>query len=202
MITFKSISLIIIGFYIFVQLFSIVPRLTGPQTITVYKENYQDTNAYIKGYKIVHSKIEVFDVKVRANDFWDRILLTHEDENLLVDFLKAASGLVFAWYIFKLNYDNLFSKKSFNLFWLGLFLSVMSYVAFDIGAAHTSDFYGDLYLTKGGDKLADYYFERGLKINTILHNYWMYLWVPMILINFYKTFKKHHEGEPELDWFG
>ncbi|MDR3695580.1 hypothetical protein [Mucilaginibacter sp.] len=166
------------------------------QTITVYRRDYNDTNAYITGYKTASPKIEVFDVKVKPNDFWDRMLLTHEDENILTDIVKALAGLAFAWYIFKLEYDNVFSKRSFIVFWLALSLSILTFLALDIGAGHTSSFYHDLSAAKNHDKSNyDYEFERGLKTTTLLHNYWMYLWVPMIIMNFYKTFKLRHEGE-------
>ncbi|BAU52354.1 hypothetical protein [Mucilaginibacter gotjawali] len=201
MVAFKYLSIIIIGFYVFAQLFSIVPQLKGPQTITVYKENNLDTTAYIKGYKTADTKVEVFDVKVTPNSFWDRLLLTHQDENIMVDILKAACGMAFAWYFFKLKYDNVFSKRSLNLFWLALSLCVMIFLALSIGQDHTSDFYCALFLAKGGDELTKYDFQRQLIRNTTQHDLWIYMWVPMIILNFYKAFKLHHEGKSEEEMF-
>ena len=154
-------------------------------------------------FKSASTKIEVFDVKVKPNDFWDRMLLTHEDENILTDIVKALAGLAFAWYIFKLEYDNVFSKRSFYFFWLALFLSVWTFLTLDIGAGHTSSFYEDLSAAKNHDKSNyDYEFERGLKTTAILHNYWLFVWVPMIIMNFYKTFKLRHEGKSDEELFG
>ncbi len=97
------------------------------------------------------------------NGFWDRILLTDDDENILSDVFKIAAALVFALYIYDLSYDGIFSKKSFNLFWLTLFLWVLSYVAFSVGADHTKDFFTDLYMAKGGMDDLKYDFQSSLK---------------------------------------
>ena len=123
----------------------VIPQLKEKQTITVYKRKYDDTNAYIKGYKTANVKVEVFDVNVKPHDCWDRLLLTHEDENILTDIVKVFAGLAFAWYIFKLEYENVFSNRSLNLFWLALFLSIVTVLTLDIGVTHTQYFYRDLF---------------------------------------------------------
>ena len=200
--SFKIFSLIIIGAYIIAQLFSIVMQSRGPRSVTIYKRNYQDTNAYVRGYSVENTKVEVFDIKVKPKGFWDWLLLTQDDDNVLVDLFKAASALLFAWYFYQLNYDNIFSKRSLNLFWAGLFLCVLNYITLGVGADHTRDFFRAISAAKSADR-SDYYdFQSHLRANTITHDYWIYVWVPMILVNFYKAFNRRHEGKPEEGWFG
>jgi len=127
-------------------------------------------------------------------------LLTQDDENVLADLLKIAAALVFARYVFDIDYDTLFSKRSFNLFCNGLLLCIVAHGAVIVGSHHTSDFYRDLYTAKGGDKSAMYDFQPRLRFDSFNHDYWLYMFVPLILLNFYKTFNKFHSGKPEEDW--
>ena len=191
----------IIGVYIIAQAISIIMLLSQPRIITVYREQIDDMNTVIKPYQTENIPLEVFEMKVKPNGFWDELLLMRDDENVLVDIFKMASGLMFAWYFFKLDYDNIFSKRSRNLFFAGLFLCTFNYITFGVGAEHTRDFCSALFAPKKGDT-AGIYFKSQIKSNTITHDYWVYVWVPMILINFYKTFNRHHEGKPEEGWFG
>jgi len=200
--SFKGLCLIIIGIYVIAQVISIIILLSGPRIVTVYRENYREINTVIKPYQTENTPIEVFEMRVKPNGFWDELLLTRDDENVLVDIFKMASGLVFAWYFFKQDYDNIFSNRSRDLFFAGLFLCTFNYITFGVGADHTRDFCSALFAPKKGDDTAEIYFKSQIKSNTITHDYWIYVWVPMILINFYKTFNRHHQGKPEEGWFG
>ena len=164
--SFKFFTFIVIGAYIIAQLYSIAVQSTGTRTITVYKRNYSDSSAYIKGYTVEGAKMEVFDVKVKPASVWDWLLLTQDDENVLVDLFKIAAALVFARYIFEVDYDTLFSKRNFNLFWFGLFLCVMAHAGTIMGSHHTSDFYRDLYTAKGGAEFK-YDFQPRLRFDDV-----------------------------------
>jgi len=202
MTSFKYLTYFVTGLYIFFELVSIIPQLSGPQTITVYKRTYTDSDAYIQGYKREPFSVEIFNIKVKPNGFWDRILLTDENENLLSDVLKVATAILFVFYIYNLRFDNIFSNKSFNIIWVTIFICVLSYMAYDIGADHTKDFFTKLYTSSGGKELTKYDFQRNSRIRIIDHNLWIYgYWIPFVIINLYKTFNKHHNGKPTDNWF-
>jgi hypothetical protein len=200
MTSFKFLTFVFIVVYVCVQLMSIIPQCSGAQTISVYKRNWKDSNTFVKGYKTENGTFEEFDVKVNPSDFWDRILLTHENDNILDAILKIAACFLLALYVYQLNYDNLFSKKSFTLFWLILFLYWLNFFTHSIGSDHTRDFFRNLYLAKGGDDSNQFDFQSGIVPRLIFHNWLFYSIIPLTLIQFYRTFKDHHEGKPEDSW--
>ncbi len=200
MLTFKTFTFLFIGIYIAIQLFSIALQFSGAKIITVYKGNYPDSDAYISGYKTENGSIKKFDVRVKPKDVWDRLLLTHEDDNLLSDLFKIAASVAFAFYIYNLSYDNIFSKKSFNLFWLTLCFCVFNYCAYYWGTSYTRDFYSDLYKAHGGDIYVGHDFQSGPKFGVMIQGGWPYYVIIMILLNFYKVFNRRHEGKPDEDW--
>lgn len=198
MTEFKILTYITIGVYLIFQLISISPQFSGPKTITIYKRIYQDSNAYIKGYVAGGGKFETFNVKVKPNDFWDRLLLTADDDNLLIDFVKIAAGLAFVYYVYNLQYDNFFSKKSFWLFMLTLYICFLSYCAFTFGIYHTRDFWRELYIAKGGKERDSWDFDIGLATSMARNSrFWFFYWIFFIIMQLYKTFKDQYEGEPQ-----
>ena len=60
---------------------------------------------------------------------------------------------------YNLKYDNIFSKKSFNLFTYALWICLLSSAAFTFGIYHTRDFWRELYLAKGGSEQNSWDFE-------------------------------------------
>jgi hypothetical protein len=198
MTEFKILAYLSIGVYLVFQLISIIPQFSGPNTITVYKKNYRDSNTYIKGYKAEGVKFETFNVKVKPKDIWDRLLLTADDDNLLMDFVKMAASLVFAYYVYNLQYDNVFSNKSFWFFVGTLYTCFLCYAAFIFGIYHTMDFWKELYAAKGGSEQNSWDFELDTKTAIFRNNrFWFYYWIFFILTQLYKTFNKHEKGEPE-----
>lgn len=199
--SFKILSCGVIGLYTIVQIFLIIPQLSGPKVITVYKEISRDSNAYIKGYKAESTHVDQFNVKVQPNSFWDRLLFTKEEDNLLYDFFKVAAGLTFCLYAFNLQYNNFFSKKSTILFGMALYAIVLGYAAFDIGLTHTLDFYRDLYIAKGGDRSGRYDFCIKPDRASSSIRFLFYYWIPTMIMYLYRGAKKHYEGKPEEDWY-
>jgi hypothetical protein len=199
MMQFKAVALLIIAVSLIFGIYTIASQCSYPRTITVYKRSYTDSNKYLKGYKNVKGSVEKFDIKVTPVTFWDRILLTDEDDNLLSGMFKVLAGLICAYYFYNLSYDNIFSKKSFNLFWLTLLFGVFSYVAFGIGAGHTKDFFINLYLTKGGTDDIKYDFQSRLNMFDQIHDWEVYM-IFLCSLSLYRTFSNHYEGKEDASW--
>jgi len=68
-----------------------------------------------------------------------------------------------------------------------------------MGSHHTSDFYRNLYTAQGDIEFKND-FQPRLRFDTFSDDYWMYLIAPLVLINFYKVFKRFHVSEPEEHW--
>ncbi|MDP9075860.1 MAG: hypothetical protein M3O71_00405 [Bacteroidota bacterium] len=195
---FKFVVFLCLGLFVLVQSFLLVPEFSGKKKITVYKRNYMDSNSYIRGYKSESAHIDVFNVKVNPKGFWDRLLLTNEEDgNLLVGFAKILFCLVFAFYMYNLEYENIFSTQSFNIFTATLFCCMLVYMVYYFGELHTRDFWRDFYQAHTGDDSNRFDFQLGLQDHSTFKNQ-LYLYVvPSILLQLYKTFRNNHIGKPD-----
>jgi hypothetical protein len=146
----------IIGVYIIIQIFTIATEYSSPITILIKKENYRKEIDSVTHDSIVYDvykqfkTYEAFHVKVKAKTFWDKLLLTNEDGNLMSEIFKIATSLALARYIFRLQPENVFTGKSLTYFWLTALLFIGIPESYSIGAEHTRDFWRDYYISKGG----------------------------------------------------
>ena len=175
------------------QAFTIVTEFSGTRLIVVKKEDYTKRIDSVTKDSLQKTSFETYHFKVQPKSFWDKLLLTNEDGNLLSILFKIASALGAAWFIYNLQFDNLFSKKSFNTIWLTLFFAVGILEAYYFGASYTKDFWVDHYLSKVGNTQASYNFFGYSKIP------WSYYWYIMFAVWLYRSFVDHHNEKPSTE---
>src|SRR5438132_804875 len=108
--SYKTLS--IFGIFIFVayQIYLIADQFMDTRTIEVRREIFESSEReYFKGYKIENTPFEEFDIQVKPKSLMDYLLLTNSDGNLLGIVLEIAFALYLVWYIYRLEYDIVFS---------------------------------------------------------------------------------------------
>ncbi len=176
----------IIGVFIIIQIFTIATKFSGTRVIVVKKEDYSKQIDTVTKDSIQKVAVETFHFKVRPNTFWDKLLLIDDDDNLLSLLFKIICGLAVGWYIYRLQFDNIFSKRKLDFFWLICCFVWCVILARDIGISHTRDFWIDRYLSKGGSKETSYeFFSNNIWV-------WSYYWYFFMAFYLYKSFVEHH----------
>ncbi len=187
-----AIFLVIAGFIV-VSIFNIATEFSGPRTILIKKENSYKAidsvthDSLVYNYSKQFRTYEAFHVKVKAKTFWDKILLTNEDGNLMCELFKIALCVALAWYVYQLQLENIFSRKSFNIIWLSVMLFVGIIESLAIGADYTRYFWRDYFISKGGNELIGYDFFGDTRIP------WTYMWIIMPFGWLYRALKGKHE---------
>jgi hypothetical protein len=178
----KVLSFLFIAGFIVVEIFTIFNDYNGTRSIQVVQSTYHDT-ATIARIKVANVSVQKFQVKVKPKDVWDDLLLTNEDGNLLSIVFKIMVGMSLAWYIYHLEYDNIFTKNSLNRFSILLYMIISVIAAYDWGQLHTRDFWKSFYTLHGGDKQDSVFsFDSGV------NHYLAFYMIPLNLIyNFYKS---------------
>jgi hypothetical protein len=177
----KYLFILIILAFIGYQFYLIVNDFSSTRIIQVQKEIYESKEKdYFKNYDIENAPFEQFDIKVSPKTFWDYLLLTNEDGNLLSIILTVMGSLCFAWYIFKLEPATLFDEKYFKWLILSIGFAAFVFIAADSGFWHTS------YFWKNSIKDKTDYWKHNFYINGKNH-LMFYAWGCVISMTFLRT---------------
>jgi hypothetical protein len=193
---YRFLPIAIILVFICVQIFLIADKFSGTRIIEVQKRDYRNVVTFSKSFRIKGTVVEDYNLKVQPKDFWDSMLLTNEDGNLLSILFKIAVSLSLIWYFFNLNYDNVFSKRSLNIVWMTLLLIGCTVLARYFGRSHTKDFWDNLSTSNGVSQEMRYMFDVP-KYNVTFFNFFIPL---MILFNLYRYFVDHQAGKSDDIW--
>jgi len=125
------------------QILLIANEFAATRIIEVRKEIYDGNEKdYLKGYEIVNAPFEQFDILVKPKSFWDYLLLTNKNGNLLSIILKIAAGCCVAWYVYKLDVNDILSLKHTKwIFWSFLLVIAAGWLVHSIGLDYTRDFW-------------------------------------------------------------
>lgn len=138
------IVLLLLGF-IGYQIFLIANDFFSTRIIEIQKEIYDnDEKEYLKGYNIVNVPFEQFDIKVEPKGFFDYLLLTNGNGNLLSIILEIAASCWLAWFIYRLKLDHIFLEYFRSLKWPILLLSI-SFLTDSYGLEYTRDFWKTIF---------------------------------------------------------
>jgi len=192
MLQYKIFAAIFLAVFLVVQLFLIKNEFAGTRAIEIKMKRYRDSTVYIKGYQPEGVPVDQFMIKVQPKSFWDYLLLTNTDGNLLTIFFKIAAATAFTWFVFNLSYSSLFSKKSFYIMGLTMALVGGILVAHSYGLSHTLQFWDKLYAANGGSHGSKFQLYVDDKYNL---NYYA---IPVIFIlSLYRYFIAQHEKRSE-----
>jgi hypothetical protein len=144
-IAVKYFAIVVVLAFAGVQVMYIVKEFSDTRIITVTKKVPNTQTLELKGYHITKDHFEKADVRMQPISFSDYLLLTSEKGNLLSIILKIAACLSFAWYVFKLRADNLFSISGYGIAYLTCGLYLLSTFAYSNGLQHTTEFWNYTY---------------------------------------------------------
>jgi hypothetical protein len=163
--------LIILAFVVY-QFYLIGDEFSSTRIIPIQKEIYDSNEKnYLKGYDIENVPYEQFDIKVSPKTFWDYLLLTNENGNLLATVFKIIASLSIAWYIFKLEPDNFFNENHFKwLIWCIGFIA-FAFITMDSGYLHTNDFWKSIHYRKASTDIWGNDFYVNTKTNLMVYAY-------------------------------
>jgi hypothetical protein len=131
------------------QLYLVATQFWDTRIIEVRKEIYESNEKdYLKDYQIENAPFEKFDLRVQPKTFWDYILLTNKNGNLLSALLIIAFSGCFGWYVYRLNTANFLSPQDLKWLTSALLLIAVCYPAYIEGLFHTKDFWDSIYLKK------------------------------------------------------
>jgi len=168
----KYLFILIILAFIGYQFYLIGNDFSSIRIIQVQKEIQEgEEKDFLKNYDIKNTPFEQFDVSVSPKTFWDYLLLTNEDNNLLSIILTIFASLCFAWYIFKLEPATFFEEKSFKWLIWSIFLIAFIFISMDSGVLHTSDFWGNINSIKSKADFWKYKFHVNTKTNLLIYAY-------------------------------
>jgi hypothetical protein len=132
--------------YIALQVSLIVRDYSDSRIITVVKDVPKAQMTELKARKIsAYGHFEQANVIVQPVTFSDKLLLTSNQGNLVSILLKIIACLCFAWYMFKLKADNLFSRSSYLNAALVMISLLLSALMVSMGLNHTVEFWKATY---------------------------------------------------------
>lgn len=194
---YRFFPIAIILVFICVQIFLIADKFSGSRIIEIQKRNYRGVVTFSKSFRVGGTVVEDYNLKVQSKDFWDNMLLTNEDGNLLSILFKITASVSLIWYLFNLNYDNVFSKRSLNIVWITLILIFCTVSAhYYFGRSHTKDFWDTMCTSNGISQEMRYMFDVP-KNNCTYFNFFLPL---IMLLTIYRYFVDHRAGKLEDNW--
>jgi hypothetical protein len=132
--------------FIAFQVNLIVRDYSDSRIITVVKDVPKVQLTELKAYQITsYAHFEQANVIVQPVTFSDKLLLTSDQGNLVSILLKIIASLLFAWYIFKLTANNLFSGRRYLNAVFVMILLLFSALMVSAGLKHTIEFWKNTY---------------------------------------------------------
>jgi hypothetical protein len=164
------------------QIFLVANYFFSTRTIEIQKEIYDnDEKEYLKGYDIVNVPFEQFDIKVQPKDFFDYLLLTNGNGNLLSIIFETVASCWLAWFIYRLEPDHIFIEYFKSLKWPILLLSI-SFLTHSYGLEYTRDFWKTIFVHRGKTD----FWKHDFYVNTKNH-YTQYAFILLFLGSFYQS---------------
>jgi hypothetical protein len=184
--------ILVVGFIAF-KAYLIDTEFSGTRVIEVREQIDKNISLPLKGFKADDIPVVTFKSTVTPITFWDKLFLSNEDGCLLIQLLEIAAGLGLVWFVIRLNYDNVFSKRSLNNFALVLWLILMVVTTYYMGYYHTRNYVDDLLEQK--NKI-DYNYLKRYRIPPFM--FLLCCQIPYFWISgLYKVFVDHQTEKAE-----